>query len=236
MLFKDRCVIVTGAAGNLGAAVALELANQGANLVCVDRTEPLLATLIERLPKDIKALPLPGLDLTKPEDAEKMVAEAISTFGRVDALANTIGGFRMGRVAENALADWDFLLNLNARSVLVASAAVLPPMIARKFGRILHVSAGVGHKGAAGLAVYSASKASVMRIVESLAEEHRAVGITADCILPATIDTPQNRAAMPEADFSTWVAPAAIARVVAFLVSPEAGAVTGAAIPVVGPG
>ena len=86
------------------------------------------------------------------------------------------------------------------------------------------------------MAVYSAAKSAVMRIAESLAEEHRADGIAVNCLLPGTIDTPQNRAAMPDADASAWVKPAAIARVVAMLLSPDAGAITGAAIPVVGVG
>ena len=82
------------------------------------------------------------------------------------------------------------------------------------------------------MSVYSAAKAAVMRITESLAEELSADGVTANCILPGTIDTPQNRAAMPDADMSRWVPPSDIARVIAFLISDAAGAVTGAAIPV----
>ena len=143
-------------------------------------------------------------------------------------LVNTVGGFRMNRATDNALADWDFLMDINARAALVVSAAVLPPMVARKSGRLIHIAAGAGLRGGAGMAVYSAAKSAVMRIAESLAEEHRADGISVNCLLPGTIDTPQNRAAMPDAD--------AIARVVAMLLSPDAGAITGAAIPVVGVG
>jgi NAD(P)-dependent dehydrogenase (short-subunit alcohol dehydrogenase family) len=234
MSLAGQCVIVTGAAGNLGAAVALELAGRRAGLVLVDRTVEALAAVEQRLPAGTQALSLPGLDLTKPDDAARMSAAALEKFGRIDALVNTIGGFRMGRVGEDALAGWDFLLNLNARAALVTSAAVLPAMLDRKAGRIVHVAAAAGHKGTAGLAAYSAAKAAVMRIVESLAEEHRDDGITANCILPGTIDTPQNRASMPDADFSAWVSPAGIARVIAFLVSADAAAVTGASIPVVG--
>ena len=106
-------------------------------------------------------------------------------------------------MAADALSGFDTLLSLNAKATLVTSAAVLPAMIARKRGRIVHIAAAAGKRGTAGLAAYSASKAAVMRIVESIAAEHRADGITANSILPGTIDTPQNRAAMPDADFST---------------------------------
>jgi NAD(P)-dependent dehydrogenase (short-subunit alcohol dehydrogenase family) len=234
MRLDGTCIIVTGAAGNLGAAVALELAGRGAKLVCADRSADGLAALKARLPQSAESLEIPGLDLSKLEDAAAMTNAALDRFGSVHGLVNTIGGFAIGRVAADALSRFDFLLNLNAKTTLVTSAAVLPAMIARRRGRIVHIAATAGNKGAAGLAAYSASKAAVMRIVESIAAEHRADGITANAILPGTIDTPQNRAAMPEADFSTWVSPAAIARVIAFLLTDDAAAVTGAAIPVTG--
>jgi len=231
MTVDNRVLIVTGAAGNLGAAVAVELNRRGARLVCVDYAAKALETLESSLSPAAGLLTLSGLDLTKLEDAQKMVAAALDKFGRVDALVNTVGGFRMAP-AEDALKDWDFLMNINARAALATSAAVAPAMKQRKFGRIVHIAAGAGMKGGAEMSVYSAAKAAVMRITESLAEELSADGVTANCILPGTIDTPQNRAAMPEADTSRWVPPSDIAKVIAFLISDEAGAVTGAAIPV----
>jgi NAD(P)-dependent dehydrogenase (short-subunit alcohol dehydrogenase family) len=236
MRLDDRVFIVTGAAGNLGAAIATDLAGRGARLVLVDRVEPPLTALAATLPNPDKVLRLAGLDLTKPDDMARMASATLERFGRIDGLVNTVGGFRMGRVSEDALAGWDFLMDINARATLVASAAVLPAMVSRKSGRIVHIAAAIGLKGVAGMAVYSASKAAVMRIVEALADEHRADGVTVNCILPVTIDTPQNRAAMPTADTSAWVAPAAIARAVAALLSEEAGAITGASIPVAGVG
>ncbi len=232
--FQSRCFIVAGAAGNLGSAVAAEFAALGASLALLDRAAPPLAELVGKLPASTQTLTLPGVDLTKPDDCAKMVAATLERFGRIDGLINTVGGFRMGRVAEDAAASWDFMMDINARAALVVSAAVVPAMAARKYGRIVHVAAGAGLKGSAGLAAYSASKAAVMRIVESLAEEHRADGVTVNCILPGTIDTPQNRAAMPGADTSSWVKPEAIARGIALLATTEAAVITGAAIPFVG--
>jgi NAD(P)-dependent dehydrogenase (short-subunit alcohol dehydrogenase family) len=236
MSLSGQCFIVTGAAGNLGSAVAAELAARGASLTLVDRTEQALAAIAAVLPDAARVLIQPGVDLTKPADVEKMVAASLARFGRLDGLVNTVGGFRMNRVTENAHADWDFLMDINARAALVVSAAVLPAMVARKSGRIVHIAAGAGLRGGAGMAAYSAAKSAVLRIAESLAEEHRADGITVNCLLPGTIDTPQNRAAMPGADTGDWVKPTAIARVIAMLLSADAGAITGAAIPVVGVG
>lgn len=236
MRLDGSSIIVAGAAGNLGAAVALELARRGARLTCADRNPDGLAALAARLPPPAETIHVPGLDLTTFEDAAAMARAALDRFGTVDGLVNTVGGFANGVVAADVLSQFDALLGLNARTVLATSAAVLPAMIAHKKGRIVHIAATAGIAGTADLAAYSASKAAVMRIVESIAAERRADGITANCVLPGTIDTPQNRAAMPEADFSQWVTPAAIARVIALLVSDDAAAVTGAAIPVTGRG
>lgn len=224
--FEGRVVLVTGARGNLGAAVAAELSARGARLVCADAA-PLEAA------SSSDTLALGGLDLSQVSVAQQLVAAGLERFGRIDALVNTIGGFRMAEVGEGALADWDFLFTLNARIALVLSAAVIPAMAQRKYGRIVHVAAGAGQRAGAGIGVYSAAKASVLRIAEAIAEEQRDNGIACNCIMPSTIDTPQNRAAMPDEDHSRWVTPQAIARVAAFLASADAGAVTGVAIPVV---
>lgn len=231
MVIGNRVVIVTGAGGNLGSAVASELNRHGASLVCVDYAAAALEALEKSLSPASNLLALSGLDLARAEDCQKMVAAALDKFGHVDALVNTVGGFRMAPVPE-ALEDWDFLMNINARVALATSAAVAPAMRQRKSGRIVHVSAGAGHRGGPDMSIYSAAKAAVMRIAESLAEELRNDGVTANCILPSTIDTPQNRAAMPGADTSQWVPPSDIAKVIAFLISDDGGAITGAAIPV----
>jgi NAD(P)-dependent dehydrogenase (short-subunit alcohol dehydrogenase family) len=232
--FEGQCVIVTGAAGNLGAAVAREIGGRGANLVLVDRAAEHLEALAKTLPG--KPLIVAGLDARSAEACAALVKQVSDQFGRIDALANTVGGFRMAKVAENAAADWAMLMELNALTALNLSAAVAPAMAKRKYGRIVHVAAGAGAKAGAALGVYSASKAALMRITEALAEEHRLDGVTANCVLPATIDLPQTRAADPGADTSTWVTPANLAKLIAFLVSSEAGAVTGAMIPATGQG
>jgi NAD(P)-dependent dehydrogenase (short-subunit alcohol dehydrogenase family) len=153
-------------------------------------------------------------------------------------LTNAVGGYRAGKpVHETPLETWNLMLNLNARSAFVLSRAVVPPMLERGSGKIVHTAARAALKGGAKAAAYSISKSAVVRLVESLAAELRHKGITVNCVLPGTIDTPQNRqalAALPNVDPNRWVPPEAIADVILFLASDAAWAVNGAAIAVYG--
>lgn len=230
--FTGQTIIVTGAAGNLGAAIAESLARLGASLALADMREEPLRQIAERIGGD--PVVVAGADVRSRDGATRIVQGCHARFGRIDGLANTVGTFKTTKVIDGAAEDWSFLMDLNALSALRLSEAVLPVMTAQSYGRIVHVAASAGARSFAGASVYAASKAAVMRIAEAISEEHKANGITANCIMPGTIDTPQNRAAMPDANFSKWVQPEQIASVVAFLLSREAGAVTGAAVPVAG--
>ena len=234
VLRDATCVIITGAAGNLGRAVAAKLAAEGVNLLCVDRTTDALDALVATLPSGTKVLAFAAADLSDPVAAQAMVKAAVERFGGVDALVNTVGGFATGRVTADAFAQWDMMMTLNARVALATSIAVLPVMQAAGYGRIVHIAAAPGLKAGANQAAYAASKAAVIRLTESIAAEHRNDRITANCILPGTIDTPQNRAAMPDAKSTAWVSPDSIAQLIAFLISPAAAVVTGGAIPATG--
>jgi NAD(P)-dependent dehydrogenase (short-subunit alcohol dehydrogenase family) len=234
MEFSGQVVIVTGAGGNVGSAMATVFARNGARLVLVDMSAAGIQTIAEVLPPGTETLALDGIDLRREADASRVAKEAVSRFGRIDALANTVGTFRMGRVDGEALEQWGLLMDLNALSALLLTRAVGPVMAKQGYGRMLHVAAAGGLRGSAQLSAYSASKAALMRIVESVAEEYRGQGVTANCILPTTIDTPQNRAAMPAADTSSWVHPEAIARAAMMLLSKDAAAITGAMVPVSG--
>lgn len=232
--FTGQVVIIAGAGGNLGAAIARRLSALNADLVLADmRPEPLEA-LAAALPRP--AVVAAGHDLRIAEGCARLAETALSRFGRIDGLANTVGTFKMAPVAEGAAADWAFLMELNALSALRLSEAVLPAMVAQGYGRIVHTAAGAALKSFAGASVYAASKAAVMRLTEAIAEEHKAHGVRANCVLPGTIDTPQNRAAMPDADASRWVKPEAIADVFAFLLSRAAEAVNCAGVPAPGAG
>ena len=232
--FNNQIVLVTGAAGNLGFAVAQAFRTAGAGLVLVDRARERLAELYaDWLPAD--DIWLATADLTDEQSVADMAATVLAEAGRVDVLVNVAGGFSMGTaVHETELATWEFMLNLNAKSVLLTSKAFVPQMIARGEGKIISVAARAGLEGKAKMGAYTVSKAAVIRLTESLADELKEHSINVNCILPGTIDTPQNRAAMPNANVAKWVAPAELANVILFLASPAASAVQGAAVPVYG--
>lgn len=228
-------VLVSGASGNLGAAVARTFAAAGAHLVLADRAAGRLPGLYPELAGSPRHLLLDAVDVTGPAGAQRWVDAALERFGRIDVLANTIGGYRAGQPThETTLETWDFLFNLNARSAFVISRAVLPPMLAQGSGRIIHTAARAALAGTANHSAYNASKSVIVRLVESMAAETKQRGITVNCVLPGTIDTPQNRAEMPDADTGRWVTPEAIADVFIFLASDAARAITGAAVPVYG--
>jgi NAD(P)-dependent dehydrogenase (short-subunit alcohol dehydrogenase family) len=150
-------------------------------------------------------------------------------------LANLAGGFRMGEpVHSTSDATWNFLLDLNARTLLHAVRAVVPRMLAQGGGKIVNVGAFAAQRGAAQMGAYVAAKSAVIRLTETLAAELREKNINVNCVLPTIIDTPENRAAMPKADPGRWVAPADLANVIAFLASDAARAIHGAALPVAG--
>lgn len=231
--FSNRVVLVAGASGNLGQAVTRAFFAQGANLVLLDRAPDRLPIRFPELAASPDHLLLASVDAGDAESVENAVKTALERFGRIDVLANAVGGYRAGQpVHETPLDIWDFMLNLNARTAFVLSRAVVPHMLAQGSGKIVHVAARAALAGARNAAAYSASKAATVRLVESLAAELRRENINVNCVLPGIIDTPQNREAMPKADHSRWAPPEAIADVIVFLASDAARAINGAAIPV----
>jgi NAD(P)-dependent dehydrogenase (short-subunit alcohol dehydrogenase family) len=227
-----RTVLVTGAAGHLGRAVAAAFEAEGANLVLLDRERALLEAAFggdggQRL--------LVPCDLLDAAQVQAGVDAALVRFGRIDVLCHIAGGFRMGEaVHETSDATWDFLLDLNARTLLHAARAVVPAMLTQRGGKVINVGAFSAQKGLAQMGAYTASKSVVIRLTEAMAAELRDKGINVNCVLPTIIDTPDNRAAMPDADPARWVAPADLAAVIRFLASDAARAVHGAALPVTG--
>lgn len=232
MEFTDRVVLITGAAGNLGRAVAAAFAEQGARLVLVDQRGELLEKAFG--PEGDRQAFAPA-DLLEQAEADAAARRGIERFGRLDVLCNLAGGFRMGEaVHESTDATWELLLDLNVRTLLRAARAVVPHMIERRSGKIVNVGAFAAQKGAALMGSYVAAKAAVIRLTETMAAELREHGINVNCVMPTVIDTPENRAAMPDADPTRWVAPRDLASVIVFLASPAARAIHGAAVPVVG--
>lgn len=217
--FDGVNVTVTGAAGALGMAVAEAFQVKGATVTGIDVVSTDTPFTLHRA------------DLIDPDDSRRVVEE----IGQIDVLANIAGGFTMGDTVDSTSDEtWDFMYNLNARTVFNMVRAVVPQMVDRQRGKIVNIGAlnalsGVGH-----MAAYSASKSVVIRLTESLAEELKTKNINVNCILPSIIDTPRNREDMPKANFSTWVTPEAMAKVVLFLASSDADPIHGASLPVTG--
>jgi NAD(P)-dependent dehydrogenase (short-subunit alcohol dehydrogenase family) len=230
MTLQGKVVAVTGGFGQLGLAVVRAALDAGAQVAALDRA---------RQPADTKALTgalvLGDLDLAESSAATRALDQVVAQFGGLDALVNIAGTFRWETLEKGSVDTWDLLYRVNLRSAVSTSHAALPHLTKRGGGRIINIGAGAAAaKASAGMGAYTASKAGVAKLTEALAEEVKDRGITVNGILPSTIDTPANRADMPNADFSRWVPPKAIADVIVFLLSDQASAVTGALIPVSG--
>jgi len=231
---QDQVAVVTGAAGNIGTALCQALAERGVKLALIDIGDEALAELQVKLPRDLETETFPT-DLIDPASVTRTVDAVHSQFGQIDILANIAGGFAMGPPLQETDDDtWNRMMDLNLRSIFNMCRAVVPLMQARGSGRIVNVSARAALAGKATMGPYCASKAGVITLTESLAAENKKQGINVNCILPGTVDTPQNRAAMPDQKHDDWVPTAALADVIVFLTSHAARCVTGAAIPVYG--
>lgn len=220
-MLKNKRVVVTGANGALGRAVVDAAAEACAEIVGID--------LEFETPRD--GVHCITADLTDTAAARAALSEA----GAIDALLNIAGGFTMGpAVHETGDDDWDRMFGLNVTTLRNTVAATVPGMLERGRGSIVNVGALGAREGQAAMGAYCAAKSAVMRLTESLSAELRAEGINVNAVLPSIIDTPANRADMPDADFGKWVAPADLANVICFLASDAARAVHGALVPVRG--
>ena len=230
--FDGQVAVVTGAAGNLGSTVAKKFRLAGATLALIDIGFGRSQRVSWRHAENVGLF---EADLTDVNEVNHSIAQVIERFKRIDILANVAGGFRMGPlVHETPVQDWDFILNMNAKSVFLMCRAVIPHMLKRRRGRVVNVAARAAVEGKARMAPYCISKAAVITLTQSLAAEHKHNNINVNCILPGTIDTPQNREDMPGSNFSNWVPTAELADEILHLCSRQASGVTGAAVPVYG--
>lgn len=221
--FQGQVAVVTGAAGALGAAVVERFADLGATIAQLDVVD---------IANDHYAA---RCDLMDKEATAVAINDIVRELGRIDVVANIAGGFAMGEAVHETSTDtWEFLMGLNASSVLNVARAAVPQMLARGRGKIVNVGAGPGQKGVGLMGAYAASKSVVIRLTETMADELKEQGINVNCVIPSIIDTERNRSDMPDADFSRWVTPEAMARVISFLASRDAEPIHGAAVPVAG--
>ncbi|CAB3746191.1 SDR family NAD(P)-dependent oxidoreductase [Paraburkholderia solisilvae] len=227
---QGKIVAVTGAFGALGFVTAQVLAQRGAQVALIGR-----GAAPATLPLELaQACVVEHVDLTDPQAAQHAIATIAARFGGLDALVNIAGGFRWETIADGSADSWERMFDVNVKTALNASKAALAQLAARAGGRIVNLGAMAALKAGTGMGAYAASKSAVMRLTETLAEELKDKGVTVNAILPSIIDTHQNRADMPDADFSRWVTPEQIAAVIAFLLSQDAQCITGALIPVTG--
>lgn len=229
--FAGKVVVVTGAGGNVGQAVARRFQADGATLILAGRTAEELTAISSEVEGTTVVC-----DVTSLESVQALVRQVEALHGQIDVLAHTVGGYAAGQaVSETNLDVWDKMMTLNARSVYVTTGCIAQHMQQKQVpGRIIVIVSRAAYKGAAQHAAYNASKAAAQRVIESLAQEVLDAGITVNAIMPSIIDTPPNRSAMPNADFSKWVTAEEIADTMAFLALESSRGITGASIDLFG--
>ncbi len=234
---SKRAVVLTGATGNVGPTVLRAYLAQGAHVALPVRDEAKGAALRDSLgdlagtPADPRVL----MHASDPGDRgamEGFVEQVLRAWGRLDVIANLIGGFAASDATSGDLGAYRVYWDQKVATIVTATTACLRPMRARGYGRIVNVASTAALKGEKGAAGYAMANAALLRWTESLAEEVKREGVTANCVLPRIIDNAENRATMPKADPSRWATAAEIAAVVLFLSSEEASGITGTSIPV----
>jgi NAD(P)-dependent dehydrogenase (short-subunit alcohol dehydrogenase family) len=230
-----RVVLITGATGGLGASVVRTFAEEGARLVLTARREQELAAVTTDVGLGADRVLIVPANITDVAEVERVVGSALDRFGAIDVVVHVSGGFKGGiSVSETDLETWNFLIGLNLSLAFLVARAVLPGMLARGRGKLIFISSRAGSQPAANEAAYAASKGGLEILVRDLAEETRRHGVNVNAVAPSTIDTPANRKANPEGNYSLWVQPESLAGVIGFLASDAARDIHGAIVPVNG--
>lgn len=223
MSLADKVVLIAGGSGALGRTIVPAFLTAGARVVTADRN-PSVDHNDGRLA--LKA------DVTDEADVRRLVDEVVRKFGRIDVLVNLVGGFASGRVEDTDAGLWQRMLTTNLTAAFLLSKTLLPHLVERGSGRLLHVAAWAAAEPFPGAAAYIVAKSGLLALIRVLALELKGSGVTVNGVLPTTIDTPGNRASMPEADPATWTRPESIAETLLFLGSDEAAQINGATVPV----
>ncbi|MEA2460554.1 MAG: hypothetical protein QOH90_731 [Actinomycetota bacterium] len=231
----DRTAVITGGTGALGTAVTERFLDDGYRVVATWVVKEEAEALREHLGERDGRLSLIECDVTDAEDVARAVTEIEANVGPIGVLVHLVGAWRGGTpVHEHKLDSWDLMMKLNLHSAFLCARAVLPGMLERDHGRIIFVSSRTAKTGRSGQAAYAVAKAGVAVLAETIAEETRGTGVTANTVAPSTLDTPANRKMIPGGDPSKWVTPADLAASIAYLASDPAGQLRGAWLPVYG--
>lgn len=232
---SEPVVLVTGGAGNLGRVVTRRFLDAGWRVaVPLHKTDSkdALADAVRDHPGRLQTF---LLDLTTERGAQAAIRQTTEWAGRLDAVAHTVGGWLGGMaLTDTPIEGWDRMMDLNVKSAYLVARFAIPAMARAGGGSMVVVSARASQQDRAGNVAYAVSKAALNALVAGLHDEYRKEGVRFNAVLPGTIDTPANRAAMPNADPSHWTTPDEIARVVLFLAGPESRSVSGALVPVAG--
>ncbi len=227
MNMEGRVVLITGAKGGLGTSVTERFLEVGATVVGTSRS-------IKQSDFNHPRFTAIAADFSSEAAVKELVNQVVSRFGKIDALAHVMGGFAAGTVAETDDKTWDMMRDLNLTSAFYILRAVIPHMRKARYGRIVAVGSLAAVEPHAGLGAYVMSKMAMAALVRTVALENADANITANVVLPGTMDTPANRASMPNADFSKWVQTADVAKLIHTLASDEAAQITGTLVPIQG--
>lgn len=239
--FQDQIILITGGTGALGSKVLECFARYGPKAIVVtyrsenekSKTEKELKFQLSNKNNDTAETKIEYIqtDLINNDDVEKLVKIVIEKYGQIHVLANIVGGYFGGKtVDEIDEREWDKMMNVNLRSAFLISKYVLRSMKENQYGKIIHVSSAAGARAIGRDAAYAASKAGLIRLVESMKEDVKEFRVNVNCILPTIIDTNTNRLAMPSANFSKWIRPEDLANIIVFLCSEASKAINGEAI------
>ncbi len=232
---QKRNVLITGGTGILGSAVTKAYLIQGDNVAVTYLFDNEVERFKKYNPELSEDVTFIYANVTEEADVNKTIQTFITEFGHLDILVNIVGGFVGGIPTADLEEDrWDFMMNLNLKSVFLCCKTVVPHMTERGYGKIVNVSARAGLKGEAGLSAYCVSKGGVRTLTEALAAEVMDSGINVNAIMPSIMDTPANREAMPDEDHDRWVKTEDVAKIISFLTSDDSAIINGAAIPVYG--
>lgn len=240
--FNNQVILITGGTGALGSKVSESFLNYSPKAIIItfrseNEMQQLKAKIMDRQNVEQKEnchtlIEFMKVDITHEDEVKALVSNILEKFGQIHVLANVVGGYFGGKsVSEVSEDEWDKMMSINLKSAFLVSKHVLSSMKIKQYGKIVHVSSTTGSKANGNDSAYASSKAGLIRLVESMAEEVSGLRININCVLPTILDTETNRAAMPTSNFSSWIPVEELAKVICFLCSEDSKIINGVALP-----